>query len=780
MLFIPKSIGRDAFVMKIKPSGTREWITYLGGAGDDQGLDIALDGSNRPDAVGNTESADFPTANSTFQPTHNGLRDGFVTALQADGAIRWSTYFGSVDRDAMGQIAVTPSGHVYATRTAHSGSNIAPVPPMAGYLFVLTSAGAASGNGFQYASTGDDSVDAVSLLPGCDATDCEAYIAGHTKIADPDGLAGETIRVGYVYRWDFDTDVSVWYTEFSTPTDDNNDGTPEWPGGEWPNAITTDPGGHAVVTGTTKVGSHTWIFLHRLAKEPDGQGVVIDTPFMQFSVPPLNGDSFGGDVTTDALGNVYLIGTTLATNGSGQDGVQPKAGGAYDAAVMKYFPDGPPVRVDPDNPTASHPNARIVWATFLGGADNDLGMGIAVDGSGGTYVSGEAGSTFLPSPATQPLGASPDAFVAKIQTNGATITEGPSGTTRTRDVTFKYSSGETGGRYDCRLISASSTPAFADCNGVSPFTGLADGTYTFEIKSWDRGGTAGADASRAFTIDGRALASFTMSPNPVLVGGSVRFDGSASVSSSAITKFEWDLDGDGSFETSTGATATTNQIYPGPGTFKVGLRITDAEGKTATTTGELKVNAATGAGSQFGVTIDNGAQFTNSPDVTVTSNFPSFTSSLLFSNDGGFGNAKTFPAQKQTKWQLESSGPERLPKTLYVRFLAGSVPSQTYQDDIILDETPPKVAAATVTPSAAPASAGARAAARRRLRKFVVKTKARDSNSGVSHLQATANKRKPGRALRYKKRLVVKAAKRPRWVRARDRAGNWSKWKKAR
>jgi hypothetical protein len=38
----------------------------------------------------------------------------------------------------------------------------------------------------------------------------------------------------------------------------------------------------------------------------------------------------------------------------------------------------------------------------------------------------------------------------------------------------------------------------------------------------------------------------------------------------------------------------------------------------------------------------------------------------------------------------------------------------------------------------------------------------------------------PGKALKYKKKFTVKAAKRPKWVRARDRAGNWSKWKKAR
>ena len=58
--------------------------------------------------------------------------------------------------------------------------------------------------------------------------------------------------------------------------------------------------------------------------------------------------------------------------------------------------------------------------------------------------------------------------------------------------------------------------------------------------------------------------------------------------------------------------------------------------------------------------------------------------------------------------------------------------------------------------------------------------KARDKTSGVSKVQVTASKRKPGKALKYKRKFTVKSAKRPKWVRARDRAGNWSKWKKAR
>jgi hypothetical protein len=164
--------------------------------------------------------------------------------------------------------------------------------------------------------------------------------------------------------------------------------------------------------------------------------------------------------------------------------------------------------------------------------------------------------------------------------------------------------------------------------------------------------------------------------------------------------------------------------------------------------------------------------------VTVTSTFPSFTTGLLFSNDGGFGKAQTFAARKDTPWKLDSSGPERLPKTIYVRFLTGSISSTSFQDDIILDETPPKVDQAVISPASPPS--GATAARMRRMRIFRVKVKATDKTSGVSKVQVTANKRKPGKALKYRKKFSVKSPTRPKWVRARDRAGNWSKWKKAR
>jgi hypothetical protein len=162
----------------------------------------------------------------------------------------------------------------------------------------------------------------------------------------------------------------------------------------------------------------------------------------------------------------------------------------------------------------------------------------------------------------------------------------------------------------------------------------------------------------------------------------------------------------------------------------------------------------------------------------VTATFPTAITSMLFSNDGGFFAPTIFPPKTEVDWTLDSSGPERLPKTIYVRFLTGQIPSETFQDDIILDEIPPVVQQAAVTPIAAPASALAARASKSK--KWKVKVKARDSNSGVGKVQVTANKKKPGKLLAYKRTLTVTSPTRPKYVRARDKAGNLSKWKKAR
>ena len=130
---------------------------------------------------------------------------------------------------------------------------------------------------------------------------------------------------------------------------------------------------------------------------------------------------------------------------------------------------------------------------------------------------------------------------------------------------------------------------------------------------------------------------------------------------------------------------------------------------------------------------------------------------------------------KEIKWKLDSSGPERLPKTVYVRFLPSLIAGLTFTDDIILDQTPPTVQQALLAPAGASTVASAAKA-----KTYAVRVKAKDSNSGVGKIQVAVNKKRPGRLVKYKRIVKVISPGRPKFVRAQDRAGNFSAWKKLR
>ena len=77
------------------------------------------------------------------------------------------------------------------------------------------------------------------------------------------------------------------------------------------------------------------------------------------------------------------------------------------------------------------------------------------------------------------------------------------------------------------------------------------------------------------------------------------FDASASSDpDGSITKFEWDFDGDGTFDEDTGTETTAGNFYNDPGSYPVTLRVTDNFGVQATTSATVSV--ATGWSSTVG------------------------------------------------------------------------------------------------------------------------------------------------------------------------------------
>ncbi len=77
--------GMDAFVARLDTvsggaTGTNQFLTFLGGSGDDVGTGIAIDSSTNTYVAGETSSGNFPTA-SPFQSGPAGVPDAFVAKL---------------------------------------------------------------------------------------------------------------------------------------------------------------------------------------------------------------------------------------------------------------------------------------------------------------------------------------------------------------------------------------------------------------------------------------------------------------------------------------------------------------------------------------------------------------------------------------------------------------------------------------------------------------------------------------------------------------------------
>jgi len=178
--------------------------------------------------------------------------------------------------------------------------------------------------------------------------------------------------------------------------------------------------------------------------------------------------------------------------------------------------------------------------------------------------------------------------------------------------------------------------------------------------------------------------------------------------------------------------------------------------------------------SDLGMTINNGAQYTNDPDVTLSIIAPTWASALRLANDGGFRAAKTVAVAGSVAWRLAESGPERLPKTVYLRF-GGQ--AQTFTDDIILDQTKPTVTAATVSGSSATVSSAAVASASvTKSRNYRVRVRATDQTSGVAMVQFASDRRRPAAQQSFERVNRYRATAAPKYVRVLDRAGNYSRW----
>jgi len=117
--------GIDGFAAKLDPSGSHlVYSTYIGGSGDDDAHDIAVDGAGNAYVTGSTASRDFPTSPGAFQTVNLAeleFTNAFVTKINPAGTgFSYSTYLGGHGLDDGSGIVVDSHDNAHVTGEAGS------------------------------------------------------------------------------------------------------------------------------------------------------------------------------------------------------------------------------------------------------------------------------------------------------------------------------------------------------------------------------------------------------------------------------------------------------------------------------------------------------------------------------------------------------------------------------------------------------------------------------------------------------------------------------------
>ncbi|HEY3128758.1 MAG TPA: SBBP repeat-containing protein, partial [Acidobacteriota bacterium] len=305
-----------------------------------------------------------------LQATKGLSSDVFITKISPSGTLVYSTFLGGGLADEGRGIALDPSGNIYVTGTTQSTN----FPVM--NAFQPTSRG-----GFREAFVAKLNATGSALV-------YSSYIGGSDQeiaTAIAVDLAGNAYLTGYTQSADFPTTAGAFQTAFGGGT-----------------CFTNRPCADAFVT---KIASNGALIYSTFLGGSDNEN-------LDFLSNPVGG------IAADTSGNAYVTGLTSSKNFPTRSPLQAAPNGFADVFVAKL------------NPTGS----ALLYSTYLGGRDDDIGRAITVDSAGNAFLTGSTVSPEFPTvnPAQAAYGgigssfssnapSSGDAFVVKIDRTGAAI-----------------------------------------------------------------------------------------------------------------------------------------------------------------------------------------------------------------------------------------------------------------------------------------------------------------------------------------------------------------------
>ena len=406
-----KGASSEAFVSKLNPSGSALlYSTYIGGAAEDHGHDIAVDSLGNAYVFGDTASANFPLVNP-LRISNTGSFDLVIFKLNPEGsAMSFSTYWGGSASEGADGIALDSSGNLFLTGITRS-SNFPTVAP-----FQAALSGTADAFIMKMNSTGSSMLFST-FLGG------SGFEIGYGIAIDPSGnpvITGSTDSVAFPTLNPLQSTFGGGTCSSggsSFPCDDvfvsklSSSGTAliysSFLGGNSNDAglsIASDASGNIYIAGLTQsfnfptfnpyqsiFGGGTDAFVAKL--NPAGSSFIYST-YLGGGI-----NDVPNSIAVDALGNAYITGGTDSTSFPLVNSMQSLLG-TLDSFITKFNASG----------------STLAYSTLLGGSGSDVTIDIAVDSSGAAFVAGITDSTNFPTakPLQTSIASIVDAFISKV------------------------------------------------------------------------------------------------------------------------------------------------------------------------------------------------------------------------------------------------------------------------------------------------------------------------------------------------------------------------------
>jgi hypothetical protein len=372
------------------------YSTYLGGAGTEGLVKIAVDGIGRIYVAGSTNSAYFfpLLADPPIQGKLLGAQNIFIAVIDPNqtptSQLIYATYLGGSGLDSLAGVAVDSAFSIYVAGSTTS-SNFPTTPSNA----LLTSATGA--HGFLSRISLDSLNSTYSL-------GYSTYLAGN-GVDTVTGLAIDASQQ-YAYVTGVTTSTNVESDAAPFPANSkgfqtsNDNGTPLF----FASQINTTGTRTGSMIYSTYFGGANFAGGITLA----GGGIAVDT--------------------TPSNVSMYFTGTTnmLQTTGpngeagfplrNAQQACLDEASTTSCSPTKPINPDAFLAKINP-NPSGGFGASSLVYSTYLGGSGSDTGVAVAVDSSSNAYVIGSTNSTDWASAGggfQTGLGGGFDAFIAKI------------------------------------------------------------------------------------------------------------------------------------------------------------------------------------------------------------------------------------------------------------------------------------------------------------------------------------------------------------------------------